>query len=818
MNRARTSFIAGASIFLTLGATFEWPAAGEDVSANANNDAQYRQLRDVATGLSYQVHGFTLKVDVGTFVLAEGTLTFLKPVQNTVTGAVFIGQGHFSLSAGQDMDRRELLRRTQAPEVVEKFTSVVFRFTGDFSRSFLGGLKEPIDQPKAAQIFSQWQEQVRTRHIEAHGFTDMMLNGSDMENVDAELLTWMYNPVHSHAFLEAYIHGEKRKDLRFFFRAHSGAIQGLGSPEEIGLINYDPESMEDGIWYLSHIQNEFQTGSANSLEDRRFVSAHKFTIQTSIGNNDHLTSTATITFEPLIAGERVVRFGLLPNLRVSRVTDGSGKEISFIQEGRKADGSFYAILPQATELKKEYTVTVDYAGDKVITKAGSGSFYIGAREEWYPSLNQFQEHALYDLTFRVPKHYQVISVGHLASQTVEEGQAVTHWVTPVPVAVAGFNYGEYKKLELHDDKIGVDIAGYYLSDLPDVLRPYRALANMAPKAMTNYAMDQTRAQLEVGNIYFGKTPFDTISITEQPDFNFGQSWPNLVYLPISAYIDDTQRWELFGNIDNKFTAFITEVTPHEVAHQWWGHTVSWATYRDQWLSEGFAEFSAGLFLQQATGPKWQNDYTVFWDRLRKQILEKNQFNFAANDAGPLSLGLRLITPKTEGAYRMLVYPKGAYVLSMLRSLMYTNKDQDKTFIETMHDFVDTYRDKPASTEAFKAIVEKHMPHTMDFENNGKLDWFFREWVYGTEVPRYQFDYQTAPGEGGKTKVHVSLTQSEVSDHFVMSVPIFVDFGKGFNRLGQLPVVGNSTKTLDFELPQAPKKIALNAFKEVLERY
>ena len=164
---------------------------------------------------------------------------------------------------------------------------------------------------------------------------------------------------------------------------------------------------------------------------------------------------------------------------------------------------------------------------------------------------------------------------------------------------------------------------------------------MAPGAMTKYALDQTRAQMQVCTIYFGKAPYDNLNITEQPNFNFGQSWPNLVYLPISAYIDSTQRWMLFGHIDSNFTGFVQEVTPHEVAHQWFGHGVGWASYHDQWLSEGFAEFAAGLFLQQAVGPKWQKDYLDFWERQRTRILEKNNYGVSPNDAGPLWLGLRL---------------------------------------------------------------------------------------------------------------------------------------------------------------------------------
>ena len=190
---------------------------------------------------------------------------------------------------------------------------------------------------------------------------------------------------------------------------------------------------------------------------------------------------------------------------------------------------------------------------------------------------------------------------------------------------------------------------------------------------------------------------------------------------------------LFGNINSRFTGFVQEVTPHEVAHQWWGHAVGWASYHDQWLSEGFAEFSAGLFLQNAVGGKWQKDYLEFWDRLKRRILDKNMFGVAPNDAGPLWMGLRLISPKSADAYQNVTYPKGAYVLNMLRSIMYTDNDQQ--FIDMMHDFVESHKDRPASTESFKAIVEKHMTKVMDLQRNGRLDWFFNQWVYGTAVPK-----------------------------------------------------------------------------------
>jgi Peptidase family M1 domain/Carboxypeptidase regulatory-like domain len=783
----------------------------------ANSDAVYRQLRDVGIGETYRIDNFTLPWDAATFQFTKGTLTFLKPVDGVVTGAIFIGEGHFNLKPVSTLDARDLRRRLGTDDADEDFTEIVFRFTREAGEKFLPGMKDREEPPADAAIaFRKWQERMRQRREIPLGFSESILRGEDMDNVDADVLAALYNPAHP-PFFNAYIHGKKHKDLRFFVRARVGALPQLDSPEEVALINYDPEGMEDGVWYLAHFKSEYLNHTANSREDRRLFATHRYKIETVIAKNQHLFSTATITFQPLVSGERVMKFGLLPNLRVTRVLDENGQNLNFIQESRKQDGSFYAILSAATPVGRESSITVEYAGDKVLEVAGGGSFYVLARTAWYPNLNGFGERAIYDLTFKVPHRYKVISVGHLENESTEQDFAVSHWVTPTPVAVAGFNYGEYQKMDWPDTVTNYKIAGYYLRELPDTLRRNPALGGMAPGAMTKYALDQTRAQLQVCTHFFGSIPYDNINITEQPDFNFGQSWPNLVYLPISAYIDATQRWMLFGHIDNNFTGFVQEVTPHEVAHQWWGHAVGWASYHDQWLSEGFAEFSAGLFLQQAVGPKWQKDYLEFWDRLRRRILDKNNFGVAPNDAGPIWMGERLVSPRSANAYQNVTYPKGAYILQMLRSIMWNADDQDKAFIEMMHDFVETHRERAASTESFKAVAEKHMSKIMDLQKNGRLDWFFNEWVYGTEVPRYKFEYQTTPAAGGKVNLHMTITESDVDEHFAMLVPIFADFGNGMIRIGQVGVVGNSTRTSDAILPSQPKKVALNAYKDILER-
>src|SRR5208283_2458840 len=83
--------------------------------------------------------------------------------------------------------------------------------------------------------------------------------------------------------------------------------------------------------------------------------------------------------------------------------------------------------------------------------------------------------------------------------------------------------------------------------------------------------------------------------------------------------------------------------------------------------------------------------------------------------------------------RRLIYPKGAYILYMIRMMMRDPRTGDQRFKEMMQDFVKTYSGKAATTEDFKAMVEKHITPEMDLEGDQKMDWFFNEYVYGTAL-------------------------------------------------------------------------------------
>ncbi len=193
------------------------------------------------------------------------------------------------------------------------------------------------------------------------------------------------------------------------------------------------------------------------------------------------------------------------------------------------------------------------------------------------------------------------------------------------------------------------------------------------------------------------------------------------------------------------------------------------------------------------------------------------------EAGPISQGERLSTWRNQSAYQALVYNKGAYVLHMLRMTMQDPRNKqnpDADFIAMMTDFVQTYSGRNATTEDFRAIVQKHMTPNLNAMGNGRPDWFFDQWVYGTDIPKYTAKFDIQPGSEGKFHITGSIVQEGVGEAFRAQVPIYAEFDKGqIFKIAQIPMIGATTKNLDFEIkmPKKPNKLAINLMHDVLAR-
>jgi hypothetical protein len=488
---------------------------------------------------------------------------------------------------------------------------------------------------------------------------------------------------------------------------------------------------------------------------------------------------------------------------------------------------------------EKLSITTTYAGKDAVSNEGGGNYFPIARQNWYPNSvgGAFGEYATYDMTFRIPKGMQIAATGVRVSERVEGGQNVTVWKSENPQTVAGFSFGRFKVEEAKLTKPEYLIQSFANEESPNWVQALQqrasgndlaagpegshigsgmALGTMSTVTLNKNALAEGEAAVQIYSDYFGPSQFTRMQLTQQTACNFGQSWPGLVWIPICYYFDGTVRHQL--GLDWGDRGYWKVVTPHEVAHQWWGHTVGFNSLRDQWMSEGFADMSASLFLSYTE--KDQKKFLRFWNDEREILLEKDAQGFRAIDVGPLTMGYRANNSRTGfGVTRRLIYPKGAYVLHMLRMMMRDNRNGETVFKETMRDFVNTYRGKAATTEDFKAAVEKHMTQEMDLDGNHKMDWFFNEYVYGTQLPTYRLDSSFETDPDGNIVLNFTVAQSNVDAKFAMLVPLYFELDDGrIILIGRVRMLGStsvSQKVPIKGLKTKPRRAMVNYYDDVL---
>ena len=413
-------------------------AAKNEISPLANSHPAYLALRGAQVGQSFTVNDLTLTRDVGVFRLRSGTVTFLEPVLDQVPIAVFSGLGEFSLDAATALEADMIHLYTNQKSVKEPFKQAVFCFTDDTAAE-IRNAGSPGSPGKADAILANFRKRMRTRRQRPSSTMEAILNGSRMQNIDANLLAGLLDP-NRPRFFSAYIHGNRFEDLRFHVRPFGGVPQML-SPEEVALINFRPEGDMEGVWYLTHLNSEHASGIASSREDSRIVDVTHYGIDAEIASNRDLSATVSIDLEALHDGTRVVQFGLVPTLRVSNVLF-NGRPTHFVQAGKREDPGFYVILPEALTAGRQYRIQVSYSGDEVIHGAGAGNLSVGSRSSWYPTVGSFRDRATYEMRFRFPKRYVLVGTGNRIDEGRDKKTAFASWKSEIPLKVAGFNIGE----------------------------------------------------------------------------------------------------------------------------------------------------------------------------------------------------------------------------------------------------------------------------------------------------------------------------------------------------------------------------------------
>lgn len=807
----RTSLIVAASLLALvapLARAQQPPATSPELSA-------YTALRNLAlSGETCKVANVVIRRDAGVFTLKSGELYFVGPIEGRVTAAVFLGDGEFAMTPPLECEKRSLAINTKASSITEPFTEAVFHFSDETWAELKESEQATFaatgpQASRAGDVFRDHQKYIR----ETLGLNFELRTFSDLYSKEKE----------RHGYFAAFMKGRTYQKL-FYLMDPRGIDQV--APEQVVLASFDNST--GGLWAAFPMQTSV---AGAPLTDSRTFDIKQHDIEATI-DGTMMTATDKVTLRGVRSGVRVLPFQLFSRLRISKVTDAGGAVVPFIQQSKEEGSEVGVVLPATLPTDSDTVLTFEYAGPEAVVDAGNSNFILnpGARSTWYPNNGStaFGDRALFRMAFRLSDKLTIVGTGALAeAETTQAGQRISKWTSgTLELAVSGFNLGKFKRVDQADAEAGYTIEFYANTSLPDELRRVQVaieaaeaqgqrtdttLGAISTTAMAKTALADAQNATRIYNAYFGKLPYSRIAISQQPAGFFGQAWPTLVYMPYTAFLDSTIRTQLLGS--GGTNTFFQYVGPHEVAHQWWGHVIGWESYRDQWMSEGFAEFSASLWVERLKGPV---KFAEFWEDHRKQIVQATRATEgkAPYTLGPVTQGFRLSSAKTGGAYRFLVYPKGAYILHMLRMLMFDPKTGDVAFQAMMKDFIQANYNTDVSTEDFHQIVAKHITPSMNLDGTGRMDWFFDQWIYGTDVPTYAFEYSLRE-EGGKTVIAGKITQSGVSDGFRMQVPVYLDFGKGWLRLGTVPMTGNSSKDFTVPLPQKPKRATINAQSDVL---
>ena len=790
----------------------------------------YSQLRSLrGSGQQAVTENVEWKRDAATFTFVNGRLTFAEPVAGRVLAAVFEGQGKVVISPPGPIEQRQIARFTKSPKLEDEFREAVFFFTDDSWAEIqkLVKVSSGGDAQAAGKALGSAQEKYSGNFNE---WWENETKGSlPMRNLPARMLADLSDPS-SRGFFLADFKGERSGNLLYHISWNRDALvlPDFSNDEEVMLLHYKRGEYFEW-WAGYHLAEEY---AHSPRPEHRTLLAHcrQEHIEAEVGKDNRLSATAELEFEVPAGSPRVLPFRLEGVLRISSLTDDAGKKVSFIQEDRKLDSDPWLILPEPAVAGRAYKVKIAYDEDsthdsRIVHQMGSGLYFVTARTSWYPSFGAFDDRTQFTLHFASPKKFQFIATGRRLSSEKSGDSIESEWQSEIPYSVVGFNYGDFVAKTQSDADFAV--TAYAGKEVPDELKGVQTAMDMDTfsrgpgashmstsgimeggfntAANAKYAAAESYQAFKLYEFYFGSLPFKTVSVTEQPVGFFGQSWPTLIFLPYLSLLDATTRHSLRLGDSAEDREFFNTVAVHEMSHQWWGHMVGWKTYHDQWLSEGFADFSAALYLKQFEPTKLRS----YWDLKRKHLLSSNRGGHRPVDVGPLWLNYQANKFLEEQNSTVLIYEKGAYVLEMLRAIMEDprQKNPDAPFISMMRDFVSTYAAKNASTEDFRRIVEKHLGQSME--------WFFDEWVYGTEIPHYELSYQLKPGDGGKTLLQATVTQSGVSDQFLMRVPIYIYVNGQPRRLGLVSVKGSNTTNGNIPLPFRPEKVTLDEYHSIL---
>jgi aminopeptidase N len=337
---------------------------------------------------------------------------------------------------------------------------------------------------------------------------------------------------------------------------------------------------------------------------------------------------------------------------------------------------------------------------------------------WLPVVDHPYDKATSEFLITAPSHYQVVANGLLQEiRDLGNGTRLTHWKQSVPIAswlntigVAQFSRHQASPVR------GVPLETWV----------YPQDAKLGPAAFEGPA----RRALEFFSDRIGPYPYEKLANVQALGFTGGMEFASAIF-----YGEDV----LSGKRS------MGSLVAHEIAHQWFGNSVTESDWDDIWLSEAFATYFSLLYTEHYEG---RDAFLAGLQRAKRAAA-------AAQKKMPHQPILHHNLEDPAKVLNSLIYDKGAWVLHMLRGVA-----GPEDFWAGIRAYYARYRDGNATTAAFRQVMEE--------QTGQDLQWFFDQWLDRPGWPelksstRYENQKliidleQTQPGQWYRLPIEIAI--------------------------------------------------------------
>ncbi len=382
--------------------------------------------------------------------------------------------------------------------------------------------------------------------------------------------------------------------------------------------------------------------------------------------------------------------------------------------------------------------------------------------DWFPCKNAVDDKAdSTDVWITADKYFVSVSNGIL-DKTLDnqDGTRTYQWKNRYPIAqylisISMSNYTEYNGIFEYGGGKVMPIKHY-----------------IYPESLTNnnkLALDKTAFMLDLFSKKFGLYPF----VKEKyghAQFGWGGGMEH-------------QTCSSMGSFGETLIA-------HELAHQWFGDKITCQNWESIWLNEGFASYSEAIYSEAIGGKSAYDAYMKTFMNSAKTakgtiyVQDVNNINEIFN------------SPRT--------YRKGASVLHMLRGVV-----GDDVFFKILQTYIASKSAySSAKTEDFQAIAEQVYGQ--------KLDYFFKQWIFGQSYPKYKFSWSSSPQTNGTFKIKADVAQNINSNPTFFTMPIQLKMPIGLGDTTITVLNDKDPQTFEFTLKENPSYILFDPNSLILK--